>query len=757
MTNVTINVSGPGADLAASFAKNADASAGDVKTATARADIAADLSVATPLTLPNVYATSAAGLAAVAENATFWAQLGSGSPRLYRKVNGLAEMIGLPASGAGVALSAYGAVADAKIVQFASIALGSALLTANAAIFSAADIGKPIRVAQAGPNSTNLDTTIADFISTTQVSLAATAQTAVANVGASFGTPAGPALQLALDDIKARRGGTLLIDGFYFLNTGVEGSFQSLADNVRITTGGEVGAILIACPAAVKAIQLTSVSQLLIDNLQFVGTPLAQLDSFRVLDLSSVEAEIKDVKFIGLGAIGPEGAAVLYHTSSLIRLSGNKCYGCSAASGQATSIFDGENWIGYTSQGNEFIDHGNFQGIDYTGKLGLAFPLAWERLRQQFTDTANAKGQGTALFSNNRYDEGHYRAIIVSTSPGTGRRIDRVLIENCQINHTLLDGGSSIVIERATNVRVERTNIGWCNVERQAMTFNECGVVEVAVIKATAGAPGPSDKWADGIIANNVESLTVTDSPSLRRRLLTNVRNVREIDNGRGGVVPITKAGRITDADFKTPPAVGTIGVDIVNKRIYARMPEGWLATAAMSANDDPTFVLSNVTPANGQVTNSVRYAKIAGGTGWGTTTANLMQAMVGSFRMRVSFPSAAAANFVRVGMVPASFGATAVTGLNDIRLGVLQNAGTQIYIIHNSDLLNGPFPYAAGQEVQLEYNAQAGTYRLLIGGVEKLVATAAPSDVGTVADHRLTSTLYNVGAAFDLLEYGPT
>lgn len=653
-------------------------------------------------------------------------------------------------------LSAFGGIPDAKIVQFAAMTAGSALLTSQADIFSSTDVGKPIRVAQAGASSSNLDTTIASFITATQVTLAAPAQTTVENVGASFGTPVGPALQAALDDIKAGSGGTLMIDGFYFLNTAVDASFQSLADNVRITTAGGVAAILIACPSTVRAIQITGVSQLLIDNIQFVGTPLSGLDALRVLNLSSVEAEIRDVKFIGLGAIGPADAAVLFHSDSLIRLTGNKCYGCTASSGQTSSVFDGMNWIGYTSQGNEFIDHGNFQGIDYTGKLSLAFPLAWERLREQLIDVANAKGQGTAIFSNNRYDEGHYRAIIVSTSPGSGRRIDRVLIENCQINHTLLNGGSSIVIERTNNVRVERTNIGWANVERQAMTFNQCGVVEVAVIKATPGAPGPSDKWADGIIANDVESLTVTDSPTLRRRLLTNVRNVREVANGRGGVVPITKAGRITDADFKTPPANGTVGFDTVANKLYVRTASGWLATTALTASTDPTFVLNNVTPATGQVTNSSRYTKTAGGTAWGTATANLVQTMSGSFRMRVSFPSADTANFVRVGMVPASFGANAITGLNDIRLGVLQNAGTGIYVVHNSELLKGPFPYIAGQEVQLEFNAQQATYRLLINGVEKVAATAAPSDVGTVAENRVTSTLYNVGSAFDLLEYGP-
>lgn len=183
---------------------------------------------------------------------------------------------------------------------------------------------------------------------------------------------------------------------------------------------------------------------------------------------------------------------------------------------------------------------------------------------------------------------------------------------------------------------------------------------------------------------------------------------------------------------------------------------EGWLAGPVMAASDDPTFVLNNVTPDTGKVTGAGHYEKTAGGQAWGNCTANLTQKLVGGFSMKVSFPSAAAGTYAKVGVVPTSFGVSAATGVNDLRLGVLQNDGAGIYLANDADLIAGPFDYAGGQTVQLDYNDQTGKVTLTVNGVVKVNGIAAPANLTPDMELRFSSTLYNVGAAYQLLGFDP-
>lgn len=648
------------------------------------------------------------------------------------------------------------AVADAKLVPFVTATAGSPVINTPVGIFTATDVGKRIKVAGVGPAAADLFTTIASYQSATRITLATAATTASNSRGALLGTDCGAGLQAAIARITAARGGTLLIDGVFYLETPVTQNFGT-TDGISLTMQG-LGwgtGFLIAGNDTKDMISFQNSPRLVIREVNFAGCPMALNDCRRVLNLTSSEFIIERNGFFGVSVAGPDAAAVVYARGCRVRMYDNEYGGCVASSGVGTSVVDIDDWFFVDIARERALDYGRYQGA-YLSKTGLYFCFAWLVVRTPHGVGASVNAGSVLRIADCNYDEGHYRGLLIS--PSLDSRIAQAHLSGIRVNNSLLDGGIGVAIERVDNCIIEQLSIGWANTPHTGLYLNNCGVVSVDGAFVTDGAfPIPYTGMADELVAQNVRSLTLKNAQAFKRRTFTSVGAVQEIIDGVGGVTPFSKQGRITDADFKTPPAIGTVGFDAINNKIYVRTASGWLATTALTTSTDSTFVLNNVTPTTGAVTNSSRYSKTAGGTAWGNATANLIQTTGGSFRMRVSFPSAATANFVRLGMVPASFGAGNGAGQNDFRLGVLQDAGVNIWVIHNSELSNGPYPYTAGQEVQLEYNLATNKYRLLIGGVEKVAATTAPADVApAVSEHRFTSTLYNVGSSFDLLEYGP-
>ena len=92
----------------------------------------------------------------------------------------------------------FGAKGDAKTVTDASITAVTATLTSATAGFTANDVGKQIIVVGAGTSGKNLWTTIATYVSATQVTLASAAGTTVSGASMTFGTDDTTALSAAL-------------------------------------------------------------------------------------------------------------------------------------------------------------------------------------------------------------------------------------------------------------------------------------------------------------------------------------------------------------------------------------------------------------------------------------------------------------------------------------------------------------------------------------------------------------------------------
>jgi hypothetical protein len=746
---------GQGAQVKFSAAQILEFVGKDSNLAAGRAEAAALIATAASATAPGVYITRAAGIAAVNLGQTFWYEGRAGVLMLARKTDALtATNITAIGSPDGRGLSAYGAIPDAKIVELAAMTAGSPILDSSVAVFDASDVGKSVAVAGAGGGATKLRATIIGYVSPNSVTLDAPATATTTTRGATLGTDCGAALATAFAAAKANGGGTIVIDGLYFLASPVLADMANAVSQLQMVGyGGDTG-LLIAQDLGVDAITIKNAPRLRIDGVNFAGTPLDPDDARRVFSLQNCGVRIRDCGFYGLATITQAEGAIVWTVGCEVATSDNVFGGCVGSNGNASPVLSADDWIGFTSERDRFIDYGTFRGILYI-KTGIAFTYAWIRIREQFTDQANAVGQGVVRVIDTRFDEGHVIALAIGTAAGSGRRIGRVHLSGIQANNSLVDGASAIAISRADEVTIERCAIGYANTPHDSIVVEDCGNVLIDQVKVSDGAAAGRTGKADGLRATMVTSLTLKDSPDYTRLTLVSVGSLRQIHGGRGGVTPFTKSGRITDLDFSAPPPVGTIGLDLANNRLYARSASGWIATPVLQASTNDTFVLSNVTPATGTVAGR-RYTKTSGGNAWGNSTANLAQTFTVGFDLIASFPATDPGTYAKVGVIPTSVGADYVVGQNDLLLSIYQSDGAQIYLQHNSDLIAGPFPYIAGQPVELAYSRGSATLTMKVNGATVVDALAAPSDIGAIAEMRFSSTVYTQGAAFDLLQFDP-
>jgi hypothetical protein len=94
----------------------------------------------------------------------------------------------------------FGASGDGQLVNDGAINIGvdDQLLTSASGLFTTASVGKYILVSGAGPSGGDLETTIASYVSSTQIRLAADAATTVTTARVLWGTDDGTAIGLTI-------------------------------------------------------------------------------------------------------------------------------------------------------------------------------------------------------------------------------------------------------------------------------------------------------------------------------------------------------------------------------------------------------------------------------------------------------------------------------------------------------------------------------------------------------------------------------
>ena len=458
-------------------------------------------------------------------------------------------------------LTSYGAVSDARELRDASIAAATSVLTSLSAPFAAEDVGKAAVVAGAGASGAKLRTTIATYVSPTQVTLAGPAATSVTGAGAVFGTNCSSALQAALDHIDDSGGGTVVVDGLFLLSTPVTKAFGGETANLvaRLIGTGTDSAIWIGTADNADPISIESGSIEFLE-VNFIGVPGASQDGRRLLNLSALSASFERCGFYGLLA----GEAVIYATNSYLHTIGCSFAGSFVGTGYVYSVIDNKNWVGFRDEFSAFIDYGYFQGQIY-GKSGFSSTLAWVRADTPI-GADGARGESVFRLRGTRLDEGALYGIVAKPTTST---ITHVHLSGLRQNVTPAETGRGVHCQSVQSVVMEQCWQGWATTPALVGHFQDCGTVLIDSLKLSDSV--------NSLSATNVTALILKDTTGVTSFTFSNV-NFHPVSS-RYGNLSLIKNGAIADADFVSPPAIGTLAFDRSSNRLYLKRVAagGWI------------------------------------------------------------------------------------------------------------------------------------------------------------------------------------
>jgi hypothetical protein len=492
-------------------------------------------------------------------------------------------------------LTSFGAVSDARELNDAAIAASTNVLTSVSAPFASGDVDKPIVVAGAGASGAKLRTTIASFVSPTEVTLASAAAVTVIEAGAVFGTDCSAALQAGLGAIEDALGGTLLVDGRFLLTDTVSTSFggETASTKTRLVGTGD-SAVWIGTASGTDALSITS-GGLELRDLRFLGVPGATQDARRVLNLNGVSASIERCAFLGLMA----QEAIVYASNSYINtyecmFGGSFVAGTSA--GYVNSVVENKNWAEYRDEYSNFIDYGYFDGRTYS-KSGIGGNLAWIRADTPIEAVGGARRDGVFSLRGTRLDEGALHGIVAKPTTGT---IAHVHFTGLRQNITSADTGRGVHCQNVQWVVMEECWQGLSTTPALVGHFQDCGTVLIDSLKLSDSV--------NRLSATNVTSLTLKDTTGVTSFTFSNV-NFHPVTS-RYADVSLIKGGAVADSDFVAPPAQGTLAFDRTNNRLYIkRVTTGGWIYFDMSGGDPfgPELVV-NGTFASGSTTGWTPY-----------------------------------------------------------------------------------------------------------------------------------------------------
>ena len=396
----------------------------------------------------------------------------------------------------------------------------------------------------------------------------------------------GPALQRALDALSTAGGGELVIPpGVFALRTPVAKDYLSSAAALRIVGYGSASRLLVKVAPTAYAIQLLNLQHVTLQGLTFVGTPGVRNDAGVVVYFAYCDvAAILDSDFYGLGSLDNAPAAIVLAHRSDLTLERCAFRGCAA-----DGVVVNQEWVGFRADGCFFLDYGSLNGA-YHSKTPLGGGTAWMQARAPAEYPPQApSSNGVFSVRNVRTDEGA-RAVLVD--PGAAR-VTRVHLDGLNSNAPPSDVFAEAIWVRRTDVAVlENCLIGYAtSVAGDGVRFSD---VREALVSRCILRQQANRITADA----DCGTLTVVESSYTTLRSAATTTNV--VNGGRGGVVPRTKAGAVSDADFDAVPPDGTLAVDTSGSRLFVRVAGAWASvalTGGPSAPAAPTVVSRSPAP----------------------------------------------------------------------------------------------------------------------------------------------------------------
>lgn len=478
------------------------------------------------------------------------------------------------ASGIGLTLASYGAVADGQVMAKANMALNSAVLTltdTTQGSFPTTIVGKPIVVGAAGhaTDGTPLRTTVASRQSATQVTLNATALAAVSNTGVMFGTDNSLAIIAALAAIDVRGGATLTIPaGDYYVGAMAYRIFTSNS-TVRIQGEGSASRILVGAPKTSPLLNIQNLDHLVLEHLTFVGCPGALDDAQRALHVQGVYmTRLVNTHFYGVACKSDAAAAVVFCLGGQIRFQGSSFRGCGGRSNGGVVVVQ-RLAGGAAFVDTEFFDYGTLRGIAHAKGSGKA----WIAVVSTAAATAtNSLAQGQVRIENCIMDEGVLNGLYVDPDPTTDR-VDAVYVSGMRINNSSIGGGAGgggLWLKNVRSVIVEQSWFGYASVQTDAIVMDACDAMVLRAVRAvdssnriTVQNPPAGSSL---LVEDCAYTTLVAPAPCS-----TNIRK-----QGHGAVAVKTKAGTVSDADFDVAPPNGTLALDESTSKLSVRVGGVW-------------------------------------------------------------------------------------------------------------------------------------------------------------------------------------
>ncbi|MGZ8286463.1 MAG: hypothetical protein ACXWUQ_12660 [Allosphingosinicella sp.] len=468
-----------------------------------------------------------------------------------------------------IKLTDVGAVSNARMIENGAMTAGQPTLTSASAPFTPGDVGKAIVVGGAGPTGipgAKLKTTVAAYVSPTQLTLAANATTTISGAGVAWGTDCSAALLAALNQVDTQRGGEILVNGDFLLTEPVSKAFFSAVTTTyaRILGSGTDSSIIIAVDSNEVAIALSAVT-VDVERISFIGIPDAVADARRVLSFTACTASLLRCQLLGIATADQP----VFFSDSYATLDGNMFGGTfvltGGPAGSDRTVVYNVNWFSFEDRNSQFIDYGYWRGM-LLSKSHISSTSGWVGLGTVTNTylTSGARVAGIATFRGTRMDEGSLAGIWAQPATGT---ITSVELLGTGHNVSAIGASSGIRATSVKFVRVDRSTFGLATDSGTAFgRFDNCDRVEIDSVTLLQNV--------NKIVANNVDALIVRDTVIPQYALTgTNFFPERSTDDG----FALIKSGPITDADFPAPPAPGTRAFDRLNGRLYLRARANWI------------------------------------------------------------------------------------------------------------------------------------------------------------------------------------
>jgi hypothetical protein len=529
-------------------------------------------------------------------------------------------------------LSDYGAVSDARHIYLVKVTGPKTLMATSRDEFVATDVGKTIVISGGTDGATTFRTTVAQFISATEIrtSDAIPSAAPINHQSALIGTDCGPALQAALLDASQTGGKRLVVDGQYALfssvsiNWTVAGEYSGV-ENFVLEGDGSASTIHVSLPVTDIAINSAN-GNIIIRDLHFAGVMGAAFDARTILEFRGGLLTLENAGFYGLRAANDN--FVIHTQGSDLYISRCRFGGCSGNSAVGGSVVRCDAWSAINIENSRFIDYGTTNGQSYS-KTSIGSPTAWISVGDDNAPTLQALKSSVLRITNTKLDEGAYRAVFIAP---TARQIDRVILDGLEINGWGSPGAVGIFARRVRDLTIARCSFGYVTYPEpfNAVALEDCTVVEIDAAQCNGTMRQVS--------ANNVATLIIRNSPTLNSYAVRNTPDFRVIDNDRGGVVVKTKAGAITDADFPVPPAVGTLAANSTSGGIFVRRADGLWASSTVT--DFPIAVVGRYggtfqTIGASFTTIQAGTASIDSHNGWNATQSVYVAPQTGIYEMR--------------------------------------------------------------------------------------------------------------------------